>query len=125
VSLAKVMIVEDEVIAAMATAAMLRKLGFDVCGNVTSGEEALVVFDGECPDIVIMDVRLDGELDGIETTRRLKARRDVPVIYVTAYSDDTTRARARETAPLAFINKPLDITLLKGVLERFRPVSGG
>jgi CheY-like chemotaxis protein len=111
------MIVEDEVIAAMATARMLRKLGFDVCGNVTSGEEALLAFDGECPDIIIMDIRLDGELDGIETTRQLKLRRDVPVIFVTAYSDDTTRSRAEATKPLAFINKPLDISQLQRILS--------
>jgi len=113
---AKVLIVEDEVIAAMATAAMLRRLGFEVCTKVTSGEEALFVFDGEAPDLVIMDIRLQGELDGIETTRRLKERRDVPVIYVTAYSDDSTRSRAQATRPLAFINKPLDIMLLKKAL---------
>lgn len=117
---AKVMIVEDEVIAAMATARMLKKLGFDVCGNVTSGEEALLAFDGECPDIIIMDIRLDGELDGIETTRQLKLRRDVPVIFVTAYSDDTTRTRAEATKPLAFINKPLDISQLERILSDLR-----
>jgi two-component system, response regulator PdtaR len=113
---AKVLIVEDEAIAAMATAAMLRKLGFDVCSKAASGEEALLAFDGECPDIVIMDIRLEGEMDGIETTRRIKLRREVPVIYVTAFSDDTTLRRAEETHPLAFINKPLDIRLLKKAL---------
>lgn len=118
---AKVMIVEDEVIAAMATARMLRKLGFDVCDNVTSGEEALLAFDGECPDVVIMDIRLDGELDGIETTERLKLRRDIPVIFVTAYSDDSTRTRAEATKPLAFINKPLDMVQLEKALARLAP----
>ena len=113
---AKIMIVEDEVIAAMATERMLKKLGFDVCGNVASGEEALATFDGQCPDIVLMDIRLEGELDGIETTIRLKARRDVPVIFVTAYSDDTTRERAEATNPAAFIIKPLDYIQLQEVL---------
>ncbi len=117
--LTKVMIVEDEVIAALATEKMLRKLGFDVCGNVTSGEEALLEFDGKDPDIVIMDIRLDGELDGIETAAQIKRKRDVPVIFVTAYSDDSTRARADATRPLAFINKPLDIGLLKDILDGF------
>lgn len=117
--LTKVMIVEDEVIAALATEKMLRKLGFDVCGNVTSGEEALLEFDGKDPDIIIMDIRLDGELDGIETAEQIKRKRDVPVIFVTAYSDDSTRARADATRPLAFINKPLDIGLLKDILDGF------
>jgi len=110
---ARVMIVEDEVIAAMATEKMLKKLGFIVCGNVTSGEEALEAFGGECPDVVIMDVRLDGKLDGIETTHLLKKLKNVPVIFVSAFSDDSTRQRAEATGPLAFISKPLDINLLK------------
>ena len=110
---AKVMIVEDEVIVALATEKMLKKLGFIVCGNVTSGEEALEAFGGECPDVVIMDIRLDGKLDGIETTHLLKKRKDVPVIFVSAFSDDSTRKRADATNPLAFMSKPLDINLLK------------
>ncbi len=114
---AKAMIVEDEVIAAMATERMLKKLGFEVCGNVTSGEEALETMDEECPDLVIMDIRLDGELDGIETSMLMKQNRDVPVIFVTAYSDDSTVSRASAAKPLAFINKPLDITLLQKVLS--------
>lgn len=114
---AKAMIVEDEVIAAMATERMLKKLGFEVCGNVTSGEEALETMDDECPDLVIMDIRLDGELDGIETSMLMKQNRDVPVIFVTAYSDDSTVSRASAANPLAFINKPLDITLLQQVLS--------
>jgi CheY-like chemotaxis protein len=113
---AKVMIVEDEVIAAMATEKMLKKLGFIVCVNVTSGEEALEAFGGECPDVVIMDVRLDGKLDGIETTHLLKKLKNVPVIFVSAFSDDSTRERADATKPLAFISKPLDINLLKHAL---------
>jgi two-component system, response regulator PdtaR len=116
---AKVMIVEDEAIAAMATARMLKKLGFEVCGNVTSGEEALTVLDDECPDILIMDIRLDGELDGIETTLLIQKQRHVPVIFVSAYSDDSTRTRAQATKPLAFINKPLDISQLETALAEF------
>lgn len=116
----RIMIVEDEVIAAMATARMLQKLGFDVCGNVSSGEEALLTFEGNSPDIIIMDIRLDGELDGIETTRRLKLRRDIPVIFVTAYSDDSTRSRAEATKPLAYINKPLDMAQLRSILASLR-----
>ena len=115
--LTKVMIVEDEVIAAMATEKMLTKLGYEVCGNVTSGEDALERFDEDCPDILIMDIRLDGELDGIQTTEIIKKSRDVPVIYVSAFSDEKTRERADATNPLAFINKPLDITLLQQILE--------
>jgi CheY-like chemotaxis protein len=117
----KVMIVEDEVIAALATEKMLQKLGFEVCGNMTTGEEALEAAASSLPDLVIMDVCLDGELDGIETAALLKRFRDMPVIYVTAYSDDSTRARADATGPLAYLIKPLDMALLRQALEGLSP----
>ena len=120
-SQAKVLIVEDEVIAALATEKLLTKLGYDVCGSVTSGEDALREFDRKSPDVVIMDIRLDGELDGIETAQQLKSRRDVAVIFITAYSDDATRARAGDTNPAAFINKPLDMFRLREVLSEIAP----
>ena len=113
---AKVMIVEDEVIAAMAAERMLKKLGYDVCGNVSSGEDALEVMDSDCPDFVLMDIRLDGKLDGIETSLKMREIRKIPVIFVTAYSDETTRQRAQAAQPLAFINKPLDMGLLRNAL---------
>ena len=112
----KIMIVEDEVIAAMAVEKMLQKLGFEVCGNVTSGEEALSLSLKSCPDIVIMDIRLDGKLDGIDTSLRLKEICDVAVVFVSAYCDDQTMCRAQAVNPLAFINKPLDFALLRNVL---------
>lgn len=110
------MIVEDEVIAAMATEKMLQKLGFEVCGNVTSGEEALVLCETAAPDIVIMDIRLDGQLDGIDTSLRLKTLCNPAVVFVSAYCDDQTRTRAQAVNPVAFINKPLDYYLLKSAL---------
>jgi len=114
----KVMIVEDEAVAALAAEMMLEKLGFHVCSNVTSGEEALEAVGPACPDILIMDVCLGGELDGIETARRIRLSHDVSVIYVTAYSDESTRARAQATSPLAYLIKPLDTRLLAQALDR-------
>jgi len=114
----KVMIVEDEAIAALATEMMLQRLGYDVCCNVTSGEEALEAIGDARPDLLIMDVRLDGELDGIETAERIRKNQDIPVIYVTAYSDETTRDRANATFPLAYLIKPLDMRLLEEALDQ-------
>ena len=121
----KVMIVEDEAISALATEMMLQRLGYEVCCNVTSGEEALEAVDSARPDLLIMDVRLDGELDGIETTKRIRRRRDIPVIYVTAYSDESTRDRAKATSPLAYLVKPLDMRLLEEVLGRLESPAPG
>ncbi|GFK93938.1 putative transcriptional regulatory protein pdtaR [Fundidesulfovibrio magnetotacticus] len=113
---ARVMIVEDEVIAAMATEKMLRKLGYEVCGNVTSGEEALALSEALCPDIVIMDIRLDGQLDGIDTSLKIKELCEAEVVFVSAYCDDKTRSRAQAANPRAFVSKPLDIYQLKSIL---------
>jgi CheY-like chemotaxis protein len=104
---ARVMIVEDEAITAMATGAMLKRLGHVVLASVSSGEAALEAVRRGRPDLVLMDIRLDGELDGIETARRLRQALDVPVVFVSAYVDDQTRSRAAETRPLAFVAKPL------------------
>ncbi len=105
---ARVMIVEDEAITAMATGAMLKRLGHTVMAAVASGEAAVEVFRRERPDIVLMDIRLNGDLDGIETARILRRETNVPVVFVSAFMDDQTRRRADEIRPLAFIAKPLD-----------------
>ena len=114
---ARVMIVEDEAITAMATGAMLKRLGHVVLASVSSGEAALEAIRQGRPDLVLMDIRLDGELDGIETARLLRQTDDVSVIFVSAYVDDQTRRRAAETAPLAFVAKPLDEVDLSRLLR--------
>ncbi len=90
----------------MATGAMLKRLGHVVAASVTSGEAALEAFRRQHPDLVLMDIRLDGELDGIETARAIRSQSQVPVVFVSAYVDDQTRGRAAETQPYAFMPKP-------------------
>jgi hypothetical protein len=115
---AKVLIVEDEAIAALALEKILKKLGYMVCAKTPTGEEAIEVSEGCDPDVVIMDIRLAGKLDGIDAALRIKEnRRDVAVIFVSAFSDEPTRERAKAANPLAFISKPLDVRLLERTLE--------
>ncbi len=118
---ARVMIVEDEAITAMAIGAMLKRLGHTVLAWVSSGKAAMEALREHRPDLVLMDIRLEGGLDGIETARllrRLAAR--VPVAFVTAYVDDRTRNRAAETGPVAFLSKPLDEYELHALMERLQ-----
>jgi CheY-like chemotaxis protein len=122
---ARVMIVEDEAITAMATGAMLKRLGHEVLASVSSGEAALEAVRLGFPDLVLMDIRLDGELDGIETARLMRQKADVPVIFVSAYVDAQTRRRAAETAPLAFVAKPLDEIDLSRLLGLLHSRRGG
>lgn len=109
--------VEDEMIVSMAVRTLLEKNGHTVCGQPASGESALELFERLQPDVVLMDIMLGGELDGVETARRIKGKRDVPVIFVSAYGDEKTRARAEAVHPLAFLIKPLDMRVLLRTLD--------
>ena len=118
---ARVMIVEDEAITAMATGAMLKRLGHQVLAAVGSGQEAINAFRSQRPDLVLMDIRLDGDLDGIETAKLLRRDSDVPVVFVSAYVDSGTRNRAAEAQPFDFLPKPLDEYDLQALLDRLLP----
>lgn len=119
----RVMIVEDEAITAMATGAMLKRLGHVVAASVSSGEAALEAFRRQHPDLVLMDIRLDGEMDGIETAREIRRDSEVPVVFVSAYVDEQTRRRAAETRPFAFMPKPLDEFELHTLFDKLRGAS--
>ena len=118
---ARVMIVEDEAITAMATGAMLKRLGHVVLAAVGTGQDALDACRRQRPDLVLMDIRLDGDLDGIETAKLLRRDSDVPVVFVSAYVDDTTKTRAAEAGPFDFLAKPLDEYDLQDLLTRLLP----
>lgn len=119
-TMARVLIVEDEAITAMATGAMLKRLGHVVAASVASGEEAVEEARRHTLDLVLMDIRLEGAMDGIETARAIRENSDVPVVFVTAYVDDQTRGRAAATGAFAFLSKPLDEYDLDALLERLQ-----
>ena len=102
----RVLIVEDEAIIAMDLAQRLENYGYTVTGIAASSDQAIELFDATSPDLVMMDIVIRGALDGVETAARLRERRDVPVIYLTAFSDDETLRRARATAPQGYLLKP-------------------
>jgi len=121
-----VLIVEDEAILAAHLASKVKLLGYRVIGPVSCGEEALPLALEQTPDIALLDIRLDGHMDGIETATRLKQLRDIPVIFLTAHSDQETLKRASAVGPFGYILKPfeerdlatqLEITLYKHQAE--------
>ncbi|HXA22136.1 MAG TPA: response regulator [Acetobacteraceae bacterium] len=120
----RVMVVEDERIVALHLKQQLLKLGYDVVGVAASGERALRLVNELRPDVVLMDIHIEGPIDGIETTERIPAELMVPVVYLTAYSDEETLARARETRPYGYLLKPFTPRELHAtiqmVLERRR-----
>ncbi len=118
-----VLIVEDEIIVAKNTEAMLRGLDYNVMGICTSGEKALIAVADKKPDVILMDIVLEGDIDGIQTAAKILKKTEVPIIFATSYSDDKTLRRAKETAPYGYIIKPFQKKeLLAGIeiaLERY------
>lgn len=111
------MIVEDEMIIGANISLQLSKLGYDVTGIVSRGEEAMAHVKQNPPDIVLMDIHLKGELDGIDTVIRMQQEMDIPVIYLTANADDDNFDRAKATNPYAFISKPFKKLDLQHAIE--------
>ncbi|MCZ7400590.1 MAG: ATP-binding protein [Candidatus Methanoperedens sp.] len=103
----QILVVEDEVITGMDLKKRLKNLGYDVPVVVTSGKEAIEKVKENNPDLVLMDIHLDGEMDGIEAASKIHSFSDIPVIYLTAFSDNNTLERAKITEPYAYIIKPL------------------
>jgi len=102
----RILVVEDERIVALNLKQMLLKLGYEVVDVVTTGEQALKAVEGSDLDLVLMDIHIDGPMDGVETAARLPDDRHVPVVYLTAYSEEATLERARQTEPYGYLLKP-------------------
>jgi len=112
-----VLLVEDDDIIAKIADWRLNNLGYRVCGRAVTGAEAMEMVVKSKPDVVLMDINLKGEIDGIETAKMIKKGFNIPVIYVTSHSDGPTLERARETKPDGFIIKPFDDNDLRVAIE--------
>ena len=112
-----VLIVEDDDIIARVEEWRLKNLGYNVCGRAITGAEAMEFVVNKKPDVVLMDINIKGEMDGIETAKMMKKGFNIPVIYVTSHSDGVTLERAKETKPDGFIVKPFDDKDLRVAIE--------
>jgi PAS domain S-box-containing protein len=106
--IARVFIIEDEAITALDIRKTLEKLNYEIVGIKDRGEDALKVIEKANPDIILMDISLKGELDGIETARLLNIQKRLPIVYLTAHYDDETIERSKSTNPYGFLLKPLN-----------------
>lgn len=102
----KILVVEDEGIVALDLGMTLQQMGYVVAGAATSGEEAIQLAVETRPDLVLMDIRLRGPMDGIEASREICQRLGVPIIFLTAFADENTMQRAESVKPAAFLRKP-------------------
>ena len=114
---AKILVVEDESIVAMDVQNILNGLGYAVPAIVSSGEEAIEKSAEICPDLVLMDIVLSGAMDGIEAAKVIRTRFHIPVVYLTAHTEEKTFQRAKKTEPYGFILKPFEEAELLTVLE--------
>lgn len=114
---AKILIVDDEVVVAEAIRRQLRSLGYLVVGVVSTGTEAVQLAGEHRPDLILMDIKLKGPMDGIEAAGMIQSRYAIPVIYLTAFSDEETLERARPTLPLAYLIKPFVSSDLRAAVE--------
>jgi DNA-binding response OmpR family regulator len=102
----KILIVEDELIIAKSLARQLENLNYELVGIASFGKKALEIIQKNSPDLVLMDIVIAGEMDGIETGKKIREQFDIPVIYLTAYSDDETLNRVQESGGQGYILKP-------------------
>lgn len=114
---AKVLIVDDEVVVAEDIRRQLRSLGYTVVGVASSGADAIRLAGEHRPELILMDIKLKGAMDGIEAARSIQLMFDIPVIYLTAFSDEETLERARHTLPLAYLIKPFVSSDLRAAVE--------
>ncbi len=112
-SKAKILVVEDEIIIARDIQNKLKQLGYDVPAVASSGGKAIQKASEMSPDLVLMDINLNGDMDGIAAAEQIRIRFNIPVIYLTAYSDEATLQRAKVTEAHSYIIKPFQIKELQ------------
>ncbi|MEE9543318.1 MAG: response regulator [Thermodesulfobacteriota bacterium] len=113
----KIMVVDDEVLVAQDLKHRLENLGYEVSAIAHTGEEAIAGAKETRPDLVIMDIQLRGEMDGIEAAEAIKDSFGISVLYLTAFSDDATLERAKVTLPFAYLLKPFVERELHSTIE--------
>ena len=111
------LVVEDEAVVAMDIAGQLRDMGYRVCGCVDNGADAIAQAHARRPDLVLMDVVLRGEMDGITAAAAIGAELHIPILFLTAYSDDQTVDRAARAMPYGYLTKPFQARELRAVIE--------
>lgn len=113
----KILIVEDEALIALQLKMKLNRAGFEVCEPVGRGEDALMAVGQEKPDVILMDIRLLGEMDGIEAAWQIRRISSARIIFTTGHSDPEMKARAMSLNPTAYLLKPVEIHNLQSIIQ--------
>lgn len=113
----KIQVVEDEILVAKHIEALLERAGYTVCSLETNGPDAIEAAGRNHPHLVLMDISLDGEMDGIEAAEQIWVKFGIPIVYLTAYSDKDTLDRAVLTASFGYLVKPVNADQLRATVE--------
>ena len=113
----RILIIEDELIISRDMTAMLAKMGYDVIGDAMDFEEAIEILERETPDLILLDINLNGKKDGIDLAEAINMRFQVPFIFTTSYSDASTLERASKTHPVNYLVKPFKQEQLYTAIE--------
>lgn len=108
----KVLIVEDELIISLLIEKMVENLGHEVVDKVSSGEEAITAAQRYNPDIILMDIRLKGEIDGIEAMSKIRQEKEIPVIYISGNTDKLYQEKVDPSEYIEFLSKPISLSEL-------------
>ncbi len=113
----KILVVEDEAIIAKNIESKLIKAGYDVVDTVFTGNDAVKSAIEKNPDIILLDIKLKGEIGGIEAAEKIKLHKDIPIIYLTSYTDEDTFEKAKLTEPAAYLSKPFNLDELNRIIQ--------
>lgn len=113
----KILVVEDDTIIAITIEGRLKQFGYRVVGRASTAKDAISKTIEFEPDLVLMDIHLKGPVDGIEAAQTIYGIHNIPVVYLTAFSDENTLERAQKTSPFGYIVKPFSDSTLKTTIK--------
>jgi len=113
----KILIVEDDFLQFLSTEMLMRIWGYEVLGPASSSEQALEIAGRDKPDVILMDISIQGTMDGIDTARQIAEQFEIPVIFTTGYDHWEVFQRVQTAKPAAFLVKPYEISQLKSAIE--------
>jgi CheY-like chemotaxis protein len=120
----KILIVEDEILTARMISNQLRNSGYNTCRLATNGEDALSAAASENPNLILMDIRLAGTMDGIEVAEMILSRRKIPIVFMSGYINNDIIDRAEQLKPLAYLTKPFNLAELQSILDSYFEMEG-
>ncbi|MDP8269068.1 MAG: response regulator [Candidatus Tenebribacter davisii] len=113
----KILLAEDELLIAQCLKMELEMAGYEVCNYASSGEEAISLAQEEDPDIVLMDIHLSGDMDGIKAAQKIIEHKKIPIVFMTGYNDINIHNRAEIIKPIAILEKPVELYDLEPIID--------